>query len=397
MSNIDVNTRLSGLLPFEKYDYVFEGMGGNWPCIITPVSGTIRPYGDVINLDATVHFCTTKTSCPSGTAGFLPYSTGLCDANPNLYTTIRLSLKPENSPYTLHSDIKTVNCNNCFSQPVINTPQSISLTKTDSNEYVMTTTILGLQPNQLYTYNFTSLEANWPIKVSPSSGTLKTTKDRTTLTNHIMFCPNTGLCPVGDNVMNYVTNQTCLNSQTYFGLLQMELINQDCNNNTSVLSNSIPLYCDNCIPSVDINLFSSNKKILSRSENLSGFLLEPIVSGLKTNQNYTYQFKSLNANWPVFANPVSGILKSSASTATISTELFFCSNTGICPEGTKGVLGYSLDSILPNKINNDLYVNLQLELTDTSCSEIHKSETLLIYCNDCLPKPDIRVISNRII
>ena len=42
MSNIDLVTNLSGLTPFEKYDYYFEGMGGNWPAVVTPVELCIR-------------------------------------------------------------------------------------------------------------------------------------------------------------------------------------------------------------------------------------------------------------------------------------------------------------------------------------------------------------------
>lgn len=396
MSNISISTRLSGLLPFEKYDYAFEGMGGNWPCVITPVSGTIRPYGDSVNIDATVHFCTTKTSCSSETVGFLPYSTGICDANPNLYTSVRLSLKPETLPHTLYSDIKTVKCDSCFAQPVINTPQTVTLSQSQGNEYILSTTIIGLQPNQTYTYNITSIESNWPIKANPSSGTIKVSKDRTTLTNNIMFCENTGLCPPGDDVLNYSTSAACIAEKNYYGLLQLELINTDCSLG-SVYSNPIPIYCRDCLPSVDIKLFSSNKKIMSIAENTVGFMLEPTISGLKPNHEYEYSYKSLNANWPVFMNPASGTLKSLFPNTTLSSQLFFCANTGICQTGTRGVLDYNTDEISSNKVRNDPFINLQLELTDTTCSETHTSDTLLIYCNDCIPKPDIRIISNRVI
>jgi hypothetical protein len=395
MSNISISTRLSGLMPFEKYDYTFQGMGGNWPCVITPLSGTIRPYGDSVNIDATVHFCTTKTSCPTGTVGFLPYSTGICDSNPNLYTSIRLSLKPETLVHTLYSDIKTVKCDSCFAQPVINTPQTVTLSSAQGNEYILSTTIVGLQPNQIYTYNITSLEANWPIKVSPVSGTIKVSKDRTTLTNNVMFCESTGLCPSGQDVLDYSINSACLAEKNYYGLLQIELNNTECSLG-SVYSNTIPLYCRDCLPSVDMKLFSSNKKIMTVAENIIGLMLEPTISGLKPDHEYQYTYKSLGANWPVYMNPVSGILKSSSSNTTLSSQLFFCASTGICQSGTRGVLNYSSDEISSNKINNDPFINLQLELTDTSCSETHKSDTLLIYCNDCIPKPDVRIISNRV-
>lgn len=394
MPNIDVNTQLSGLLPFEKYDYVFEGMGGNWPCVITPVSGTIRPYGDVLNLDAVVHFCTTKESCPSGTLGLLPYSTGICDPSPNLYTTIRLSLKPETLAYNLYSDIKTISCENCFGQPVITTPQSVTLTAAQGNEYVMNTNIVGLQPNQTYTYSIRSLDANWPVKVNPVSGTIKVTKDRTTLTNNIMFCANTGLCASGADIMDNTITAACLSSSDYHCILQLELNNQDCSLGP-VYSNPIPVYCKQCLPNVTINLFNSNKKIMTVAENTAGFLLEPSLSGLKPNHEYTYTYKSLNANWPVFINPVSGVLKTSSDNAALSSQIFFCANTGVCSSGMKGVLNYSLDNVVTTRVNNDMFVNLQLELVDTTCSETHKSNTLLVYCNDCITKPDIRV-SNRI-
>jgi hypothetical protein len=395
MSNIDVSIKLSGLLPFEKYDYAFDGMGGNWPCIITPYSGTIRPYGDSVNLDAVVHFCTTKNSCPSGSVGLLPYNTGLCDPNPNLYTSIRLSIKPENLPHTLYSDIKTVTCDSCFAQPTITTPNQITLV--DSNEYAMTTTIIGLQPNQHYTYNFSILEANWPIKVSPSSGSIIVGKNRATITNHIMFCRNDSLCPNGDeDIMEYALHPSCLLERNYFGILQLELTNNDCEMG-SVYSNPLPVYCNECLPSTTINLFNSNKRTVNSTENDNGFLVEPNIVGLKPNHEYIYQLRSLDANWPVFASPISGTIRSSSSNeVSLSSQLFFCASTGICPSGTDGVLAYSIDPVLSNRIKKDPYINLQLRLTDTSCSEIYDSPTLLIYCDNCIPKPDVRIVSNQI-
>jgi hypothetical protein len=395
MSNIAVSIKLSGLLPFEKYDYAFEGMGGNWPCLITPLSGTIRPYGDSVNLEANVHFCTTKNSCPSGAPELLPYTTGLCDSSPNLFTSLRLSLKPETLPYTLYSDIKTVKCDNCFAQPVITPPQSVTLTKTQGNEYTMNTSIVGLQPNTTYNYTFTSLEANWPVRVSPASGVIKVGKDRTILTNMVMFCKDDTICPVGGDVLEYTINSNCLNEQNYYSILQLELVNADCNTE-SVLSNPIPVVCKNCLPSIGINLYPQNRKIVSEIENNSGFLIEPIISGLKPDHEYTYEFKGLDANWPVFINPVSGILQSPTTSTVLSAQIFFCANTGICSEGSKGVLNYSLDTISTTKVKRDQFVNLQLELQDVSCSETYTSNTLLVYCNDCLPTSNIRIISNRV-
>lgn len=395
MSYVDIKTELSGLLPFEKYDYKFEGMGGNWPCTITPYSGTIRPYGSTMTFEGKVHFCSARTAC-SGSSGILPYSSHLCESTSDLFTTLRLSLKPESFPHTLYTNTILASCTNCFPQPSITTPTTVTLNRVQGNEYTLTSVIAGLQPNETYTYNFESIDANWPVKINPVSGSIKTPRDRTTLISNVMFCNSTGLCNNGDDILDYSITSSCLLEKNLYSILQLSIIpSESCEAETAV-SNPIPIYCKDCLPSVNMKILPTTKKIVSLSENASGLLLEPTISGIEPNKKYSYVFKGINSNWPVFISPISGILQSSTSSSSLSSQLFFCSNTGVCASGTRGVLDYRLDSVSSNKINNDPFVNLQLELTSLSCGTTYTSDTIILYCNDCLSKSDPRIVTSRI-
>jgi hypothetical protein len=395
MSYIDIKTELSGLLPFEKYDYKFEGMGGNWPCTVTPYSGSIRPYGSTMIFEGKVHFCSAKTAC-SGSSGILPYSDHLCESTSNLFTTLRLSLKPESFPHTLYTNTLVASCADCFPQPSITTPASINLNRAQGNEYTLISSIVGLQPNETYTYNFESIDANWPVKINPISGLIKTSKDRTTITSNVMFCNSTGLCNNGDDILDYTVTSSCLLEKNLYSIIQLSIVPSETCEAETVVSSPIPMYCKDCLPSVNVKILPTTRKTVSLSENISGLLLEPVISGIEPNKKYSYVFKGISSNWPVFISPISGILQSSTPSSSLSSQLFFCSSTGVCASGTRGVLDYRLDAISSGKINNDPFVNLQLELTSLSCGTTYTSDTLMLYCNDCLSKSDPRIVTSRI-
>lgn len=393
MSNIDINTVMSGLVPFEKYDYVFEGTGGNWPCVVTPYSGTFRPYSDSLEIKAKVHFCSSKDSCSSGVVGLLPYNSGICDPSPNLYTTLRVSLKPESLNQTLYTNTITVNCENCFGSPTITTPSTVNLTQAQGNEYALVASVVGLQPNKTYNFNFSSIDANWPVRVNPSSGTIKTPRDRTNIAANLAFCYDPLLC---NGALDYTATNQCLLEKNLYSILQLSIQQADCNTET-VTSNPIPIYCKDCLPSTTIKLISAGtRRVVENAENTVGVLIEPTIVGLKPNAQYSYVFKSIDSNWPVFMSPVSGQLQSSSSSTSISSQLFFCSSTGICPSGSRGVLNYRLDDIQKTKVPTDPFVNLQLELTSLSCGTTFKSDNVILYCNDCIVRPDARIVSSNI-
>jgi hypothetical protein len=342
-----------------------------------------------------VHFCSAKTAC-SGSSGILPYSNHLCEPTSDLFTTLRLSLKPENFPHTLYTNTLVASCANCFPQPSITTPTSVTLNQIQGNEYTLTSVIAGLQPNETYTYNFESIDANWPVKINPVSGSIKTSRDRTTLVSNVMFCNSTGLCNNGNDILDYSTTSSCLLEKNLYSIIQLSVVPPASCEAETVVSNPIPIYCKDCLPSVNIKILPTTKKIVSLSENTAGLLLEPTISGIEPNKKYSYVFKGISSNWPVFISPISGILQSSTSSSSLSSQLFFCANTGVCASGTRGVLDYRLDSVSSNKINNDPFVNLQLELTSLSCGTTYTSDTIILYCNDCLSKSDPRIVTSRI-
>lgn len=379
MSNIDVSFQLDGLLPFEKYDYAIEGLGGNWPCVVTPISGTIRPYGTSVNLDAIVNFCTTKAACPSGTTNLLPYNSGITDPYPNLYTTIRLSLKPETLDYTLYSDAKIIRCDNCFSQPVINVPQTITLDATTGNESSIVTSIVGLQPNHEYSYAINSVNANWPIKVLPASGTIEVTKDRVSLSHKIMFCANSGLCIPGEpNIMDYTIDPTCSKFNDFFGVLQLELFSNELGMEP-ILSNPMQVYCNDCLPLVIASIPELSTLTTTNTIDLP-FALTNLIAG----HEYSYELIPVNANWPVTLSHASGSFVANDDNDTFSTNVTFCPTTGVCQAAGKTVLPFTLDDdCIFGETNR--FVDMKLKISSATCSVPDViTDNIRVICNDCI-------------
>ena len=127
-------------------------------------------------------------------------------------------------------------------------------------------------------------------------------------------------------------------------------------------------------------------------------MLRPRVFGLTPNKNYAYEFVSLDANWPVFMSPMSGVLQSSATESFVNSQIFFCSSSGLCPNGTKGVLSYSMDSdTQTKKYRYSPYATLQMIVHSEACSnDQYFSDTFTIYCDDCLRPSDIKIFSQTI-
>lgn len=380
MSNIDVQADLSGLIPFEKYDYYFEGMGANWPATITPLSGSFRPYGDNARIDGVVHFCSTKNAC-SGAANLLDYSTESCDHNTDLFTTLRVRLVPESLNQVLYSDIFNVKCSGCLGKTTIGVPTEIILNQNLGNEYIMTSVISGLQPEVSYSYEVFSNDANWPVKIKPITGILRSSTDNINLKSSIYFCSNTGLCPQGAaNILSYEVND-CISNTYKHASLQIKLSQLDCSEDEQVTySNPVEVYCIDCLPKMNITM-----PTVVTLQNANNVGLNALVSGLVPNHTYSYEFKGLEANWPSTLSRPTGSFVSTSDTQLVSTRFTFCPNTGICEADGRAVLDYDMDSycIFGKRYPfSKIKLHVQPETCELNAAE---SETLTVYCSGCLP------------
>ena len=125
--------QLSGLIPGEEYQYSVNSLGGNWPVLISPMSGIIKSSSDNNNIEMVINFCPATGYCPPGTNGLLTNYTLNADADVsnfyehNYFTVLNLSIKQLNYPYSSStSDQMVIRCKDCL--PAVKTGAIIATT-----------------------------------------------------------------------------------------------------------------------------------------------------------------------------------------------------------------------------------------------------------------------------
>lgn len=214
---------LANLRPTDSYIYEIESVGGNWPVNINPISGIIKPAKPTGVIDINLLFCSTTGICGCGTniSNYcLTDECGLKDQS-QLYTTIKLSIKPEIQPdIQVYSDHYTLVCDDCLppkpsieflSGPSTN-PGSIIDANFDGIPYYNFTLRITHEDTKSkvdrnYSYSIETLSAEWPIIFTVPTGgiaTIKTGQISTQFDGRFYICPSTGLCPPGtDNIPPY--------------------------------------------------------------------------------------------------------------------------------------------------------------------------------------------------
>ena len=400
---IDITVKLSGLKPQERYDYSFSTAGANWPCIITPITGFVQPLSDNVSVKASLSFCENKSLCPSGTEGLLKYNDILsCNLNNNhLFANIVAGFSATTTNDVFYSEVIHLECKDCLPSIQIISPTPTTLNSSTTNHIKFNSRIMGLSLNETYKYEFKGVDSNWPVKITPISGLINPSKNYFDLSSSLTFCLNTGICPNDSlSVLGYSLAENCSLESHLFSTIQLSVTPVSCSGEQAVTSDQLCFYCVGCLPRVSARISKNNQNMLklSKEENDKTYLLEARLSGLTADKNYNYEFISLDANWPVFISPASGILQSSSSQSLISSQLFFCAGSGLCPNGTKGVLSYDIDPGTQSKrYRYDPYITLQMIISSEDCSEDeYSSDTLTIYCDDCLRPSDINISSQQI-
>lgn len=115
-------------------------------------------------------------------------------------------------------------------------------------------------------------------------------------------------------------------------------------------------------------------------------ILDLAVSGLDRNTRYKFEFMNAGGNWPIKVSPLSGIFYPDR----IKTYVYFCSNSGECPESDSNVF-FNLPNTNPSSPglllgDKSLYSVLDLIVKDIETSEIVYSHPCIIECDECSPK-----------
>jgi hypothetical protein len=207
---------LANLRPTDSYIYQIESVGGNWPVNVSPISGIIKPAKPTGIIDINVLFCPSTGLCGNDILDYSLIDECYLKDQSKIYTTVRLSLKPEVQPdMETYSDHYTIICDKCLpSKPSIEfvyttTPvNNVSdASFTDGIPYYDFTLKVTHEDNNSkvdrnYIYTVETLSAEWPIVfITPTGGivTIKTGQSTTQFDGKFYFCPTTGLCPQGSN------------------------------------------------------------------------------------------------------------------------------------------------------------------------------------------------------
>jgi hypothetical protein len=124
----------------------------------------------------------------------------------------------------------------------------------------------------------------------------------------------------------------------------------------------------------------------------NSLVINPRIENLQPYEEYRYEFKSVDSNWPVSVNAISGILKPSTPTGIINARVTFCPTSGSCDNNT---LNYTIPQPCLFTKDSDKYATMQLSITPISYTGPETiSNQFTIGCKDCLPKPSISLASS---
>lgn len=404
-NNIKVSIPLSGLFKRETYNYVYRGLGGNWPAIISPLSGSFEAKGKTETLNAMISFCPSTGLCPQSNPSVLAYSVQGCGYDNNyLYTNIAVDLTSSSDNLTTRSNSTIVSCSgSCLPEvdikfsgliaSVSGLPSGLAdhtLSRRGTYTYDFISSLSGLQPNSTYDYVINGLGGNWPaVMITPMSGSFRPHDETYKLDHKLMFCPATNLCPSSTRGYLTYTSGQCFTMNDLSTSLELKITPKSCNNE-QFYSNQITVYCKDCLPKPTMD--TPNKIVLLPTDkNVTDF--NTVITGLIPNQTYNYRFTNINSTWPTVVVPFTGQFTSTDDNYTLNTRVFFCPTTGLCPSSsTSGLMTpysmYSTSSKLRRELAENLITtNIKLNLVNVSCdsSTTYSSEPITLQCIYCIP------------
>lgn len=212
----DMVFELANLRPTDSYIYTIDGVGGNWPVTVTPISGIIKPARPSGIIDVNLLFCPSTGLCGGNILDYSLIDECYLKDQSKIYTTLKLSLKPELQPdMESFSDHYTVICDKCLPpKPTIefiNVPSANPGDVIDANfdgvpyhafRLKVTHEDNKTKTDRNYVYTVETLSAEWPvIYITPTGGivTIKNGQTSVEFDGRFYFCPTTGLCPPGSN------------------------------------------------------------------------------------------------------------------------------------------------------------------------------------------------------
>jgi hypothetical protein len=255
-----VNIYLSNLTPGQTYSWSFSKTLSNWPATVSPNSGAFIAPADNYTLESLVTFCK-DISC-SGSHGYAGFTR---DHLSDIYKYIGLNFTVNSNDHCYFDDSNhniTIACKNCIPYPQISFNNPLLLFNSHCSD--LEVSISGLDTNQAYEYYFSAHAANWPVTITPISGSFVTTNNtNATIPFKVAFCGSEILCSGDPNLLSYSVNYDRLYSETEcekYAYIKYNLVKSDTFSvlssydaettpNPLIQSDIVKLSCDKCLGS----------------------------------------------------------------------------------------------------------------------------------------------------
>lgn len=381
----DFNVHIDGLEIGEEYTYEIISIFGNWPMYVTPKTGSFKSYEQHKTLTFTVDPCETDTGCSSG---HLLYNYTLDDRD-NYYSGFKFVLTDSNGVSEYGSIVEAI-CNDCLPDtPEIVTVKNAVLSSVNSDTHTRNVDILNLSDGQTYYYVVENIHTDSPVIIYPQSGTIAS-KTNSSFELDVVFCSSAAECAFSDH---YIASNS--QGDNYLGVQPKDLtfdislyrnLNGSAYNDLVTSINNVKTTCDGCIkiPQVVLNQ-NAEELVLSDNNNIN---ITASLSNLEIGKKYKYTINNNSSTWPVELSRVSGEFTAKSNTKNLSSNVKFCSATGICDDP-------GFDPADVDAGYKHVMFSLTLESLNTDIENV-VSDNLMILCDDCIPEHQIGRISSTI-
>jgi hypothetical protein len=246
---IDIFANINGLIPYEKYNYVFNSVGSNWPTVISPISGSFTASSTTMSIDATAYFCASAESCQD-CEGLLDYDECLCNLGDAYFTKVQASFYLENDPGNVFkSDTIKLICDGCLPKAELVSVSGNMLHK--DNKSPIQLIFSNLRKHKTYRYDIETLNSSWPFFLSSTSGLITAVNGVQDVVDIFgVYCATTGNCPPCEpGVLPYIIPTGCGCSKNRYVLpetsFRLLLRDPDCNT-IIYYSNVLNISCSDC-------------------------------------------------------------------------------------------------------------------------------------------------------
>jgi hypothetical protein len=408
------NVAVTGLKPYSEYFYSFNNVNSNHLVGLKQLSGVVKTKN---NTSATIAnsliFCESSGYCNSyftnGSA-----NTDVC--NNLLFADFDVELNSSCLSQPVVSDKIHVECDNCIgctkhSITIFHSNDNIdTVTSYKASDYIRSINdsfILkakienlrdkkSLQDNinsSIYLYNIESLGGNANIYIDSISG-IFTAAEATYVDGSYAIDIIGGFCcydTCPGNILETDTDYLSIEDKnTLRHKLRLSVTDLTTNySNSKIFFINHSLNLDKTEVSLSANAIN---------EKQGCWLLESSIPNRLRDKQYSYQYKLIDSNWPVYLENISGIFLSDNE----KTKLTFCPSKNIC-NNISGVLdlennknkfnNYCYNNIEDNNIEDNKYALISLQITSNCLlSSIFESDPVMVYCTEC---PQIPIMSEK--